>query len=405
MTLHDIYKKFPRSFPLPMLLDGATGTSLMRDGMPRGCCTEKWVLENPSALENIQRSYYAAGSDAVMAPTFGGNRAALRRHGMDGDADFVNRSLISLTCGVRASFYPDKRLVAGDMSPTGRFIEPWGDASLDDIAAIYASQAASLNDSADFFIIETSISLAEVRAAVLGVKSVSDKPVFVTMTVDERGRTMSGDTLLCCLITLADMGVSAFGANCSTGPDKMLTSLSPLAAYARAFGIPLIAKPNAGMPRENADGTQSFEMTAADFGLYAEKFLAGDIYILGGCCGTTDAHIAALRTAIDAYSESAESKVNCGGDIPDISRLICTNSRVCTIDDTLEAVSVADIDDFDEVNEDGDQLFLRLNNMDDAERLCDEMISLTRPLSVCGDAGAVKYFTRRFVGRAAVRNI
>lgn len=401
MQLHDIYKKFPRSFPLPMLLDGATGTSLMRDGMPRGCCTEKWVLENPTVLENIQRAYYAAGSDAVFAPTFGANGAALMRHGMSGDADSINRTLMSLSCNVRSSILSDKRLVAGDMSPTGRFIEPWGDATLDEIAGIYATQAKSLCDSADFFIIETSISLAEVRAAVLGVKSVTDKPVFVTMTVDGRGRTMSGDTLLCCLIALADMGIAAFGANCSTGPDMMLEALTPLVPYAKAFGIPLIAKPNAGMPRENADGTQSFEMTAADFGADAAKFLDAGIYILGGCCGTTDAHIAALRAAVDAFSPPDDDFAA----LPEVSRLICTNNRFCVLDESLEPVDASSVEDFDELNEDGDQIFLRVDTMDAAERLCDEMMSLTRPISVCGDDSAVEYFTRRFVGRAMVRKI
>ena len=257
-TLHEIFHRFPKEFPLPMLLDGSTGTSLMRCGMPNGACPESWVLEHPDAIQKIQRGYVDAGSDALYTPTFGANSPTLKRNHLDG-ADRINRELAELTVG-RA------RLTGGDMSPTGLFIEPFGDATFDEVAGIYAEQASALDASGvDFFIVETNISLQEVRAAVTGIKQVSSKPVFVTMTVDDNGRTLSGDRLDCCLVALAELGISAFGTNCSQGPDKMLELLRGLTQLSVSLGIPLIAKPNAGMPHESPDGSRHFDLDAESF--------------------------------------------------------------------------------------------------------------------------------------------
>jgi len=241
-----------------MILDGATGTALMKAGMPRGCCTEKWVSENPDVLINIQKKYVASGSDAVYAPTFGANRAVLHRHGFKTDVKALNSSLLGLAKKSGAA------VCAADLSPTGCFIEPLGETPFEEVVDIYAEQAAALKN-ADYYAVETSISLNEVRAAVLGIRSVSDKPIFVTLTVEASGMTMSGDSLLAALLTLAPMGISAFGANCSTGPAEMLEVLKPLLPYSVALGIPLIAKPNAGMPHQLPDGSTEFDLCAADF--------------------------------------------------------------------------------------------------------------------------------------------
>ena len=175
--------------PLPLILDGATGTELTKRGMPQGACTERFVLDNPGVIAGLQMEYISAGSDAVLAPTFGANRPTLERHGYA--AEEVNdacRSLVRITKELAGDV-----LVGGDMSPTGLMMQPYGDAAPEQIFAAYREQAAILLAcGVDFFFIETMISAAEARLAVRAVRELSkDVPVFVSMTVNENGRTMS----------------------------------------------------------------------------------------------------------------------------------------------------------------------------------------------------------------------
>ena len=298
--LHALFPSFPEQFPLPMVLDGSTGTSLMREGMPAGACTETWVLEHPDVIKKIQSDYLKAGSDAVYSPTFGGNRPTLERNRVKEPVG-INRRLAMLSCG-------EHRLVGGDLSPTGLFIKPFGDTPFDDIVAIYREQAKELEQAGvDFFISETNINLQEARAAVIGIREVSSKPIFVTMTVNENGHTLSGDTLLASFLALSDLGISAFGANCSQGPEKMLSLLGELVPYSLALGIPLIAKPNAGLPK-GENGVSHFDLSAEDFGKTIPDFLDAGIFILGGCCGTDADYIREIRRAVNAFDSRSFKK-------------------------------------------------------------------------------------------------
>ena len=389
-TLHEIFHRFPKEFPLPMLLDGSTGTSLMRCGMPNGACPESWVLEHPDAIQKIQRGYVDAGSDALYTPTFGANSPTLKRNRLDG-ADRINRELAELTVG-RA------RLTGGDMSPTGLFIEPFGDATFDEVAGIYAEQASALDAAGvDFFIVETNISLQEVRAAVTGIKQVSSKPVFVTMTVDDNGRTLSGDRLDCCLVALAELGISAFGTNCSQGPDKMLELLRGLTQLSVSLGIPLIAKPNAGMPHEDPDGSRHFDLDAESFAKYAPEFLASGIYILGGCCGTDDEYIAGLRTAIDRFEPT--------GDLPaplDTAALACTNRTLVTVDTGALGEPVLADDDLADAEPDDDWLYVSIPDSDAADCFIEYAPTLPYPCAVTGDKTEIERVKRLYNGRLVV---
>lgn len=389
-TLHEIFHRFPKDFPLPMLLDGSTGTSLMRCGMPNGACPESWVLEHPDIIKKIQRGYVDAGSDALYTPTFGANSPTLKRNRLDG-ADRINRELAELTVG-RA------RLTGGDMSPTGLFIEPFGDATFDEVAGIYAEQASALDAAGvDFFIVETNISLQEVRAAVTGIKQVSSKPVFVTMTVDDNGRTLSGDRLDCCLVALAELGISAFGTNCSQGPDKMLELLRGLTQLSVSLGIPLIAKPNAGMPHEDPDGSRHFDLDAESFAKYAPEFLASGIYILGGCCGTDDEYIAGLRAAIDSFRPT--------GELPapiDTSALACTNRTLARVNlDELGEPVLAD-DDLADAEPDDDWLYVSIPDADAADCFIEYAPTLPYPCAVTGDKTEIERVKRLYNGRLVV---
>lgn len=277
---------------LPFLLDGSTGTNLFSCGMTQGVCVEDWILKNPDALMDLQRSFADAGSNGVYAPTFGANRAKLSAYGLSDKVYNMNKSLVAIT----KKAVGEKALVGGNISPTGLFIKPFGQTSFEELVDIFKEQVVALNDAdVDFFIVETMMSLSEARAAVIAVKEVSNKPLFVTMTVEKNGRTLSGNKAEACLVTLQNMGVTAFGLNCSTGPFDMLSTLKNILPYAK---VPVIAKPNAGVPGTNADA-QYF--TPDDFFEFTHKALSLGIGIIGGCCGTTAEHISKIKQAASKY--------------------------------------------------------------------------------------------------------
>ena len=283
---------------LPILMDGATGTELCKRGMPAGACTEQWVLEHPDVLLELQRAYVAAGSRVLIAPTFGANRVMLERHGLFGKVADYNRRLVALTRQASEG----RALVAGDLAPTGLSIAPFGESSFEELVAVYTEQAAALAAAGvDLFLIETTVTMPEARAAMLACRSVSDRPVWVTFTCDEDGRTPAGTDVLAGLIVMQGMGAAAVGLNCSVGPEEMLEQLRRLAPYA---AVPLIAKPNAGLPEQGENGP-AYRWTPEQFASYAGKFAAAGARIFGGCCGTTPEHIAALGDAVAGIDFSA----------------------------------------------------------------------------------------------------
>ena len=282
---------------LPILMDGATGTELYRRGMPSGACTAQWVLDHPDALLELQRDYVAAGSRVLIAPTFGADRAGLERHGIRGQAADYNARLVELS--QRAA--EGKALVAGDLSPTGLSIVPFGETSFEELVEIYTEQAEALaRAGVDLFLVETMMTMPEARAAVLACKSVSDKPVWVTFTCDENGRTLSGTDVLAALIVMQGMGVAAFGLNCAD-PETVAEQLERLAPYA---SVPLIAKPNAGLP-ELVDGETVYHCPPEELAAHVPAFAQAGVRIFGGCCGTDAAHIAALGQAVAGVDFSA----------------------------------------------------------------------------------------------------
>ena len=226
----------------PLILDGATGTELQKRGYGGDVSAEQWTLEHPDVIVDIQRGYVAAGSQVLYTPTFGANRQKLEERSIFNQTADYNRRLAALSREAAGG----KAWIAGDLAPTGLFLAPLGEASFEDLVDIYTEQAAGLEAAGvDLYVIETMMTLSDARAAVLAVRSVSDKPIFVSFTCDESGRSLSGTDVTAALTVLQGMGISAFGLNCSTGPEQMLVQLRRLREYAR---VPLIAKPNAGMP-------------------------------------------------------------------------------------------------------------------------------------------------------------
>ena len=296
--------KFP--FALPFVLDGATGTELTKRGMKDSDCTERFILENPTAITGLQSEYIAAGSDAVLAPTFGANGPTLQRHGFGENA-------VEATCRALFKIAKDnagETKLGGDMSPTGLLLKPYGEAEPETVYNIYKEQAAALLAcGVDFFFIETMISAAEARLAVRAVRDLSkDIPVFVSLTVTESGRTINGDSLDAVLVTLLPYNIQAFGCNCSIGPDVIANALKPAAPLAKLYGIPLIAKPNAGMSVTDKDGTH-YPLTPADMAATVDGLIGLGVGVFGGCCGTTPAHVKAIAEAARASEKVRFSDV------------------------------------------------------------------------------------------------
>ena len=287
-----------------VILDGATGTELAKRGMPKGVCPEQWILDNPEAITAVQQEYCQAGSDLVYVPSFGGNRCKLSEFGLDGRLYEINRDLAALSRRAAGD-----KLAFGDLAPTGKFVAPFGEMPFEEAVDIFKEQVRALIDGGvDGFAIETMMDLQEARAALLAVRESCDLPVIVTMTFGEDGRTLTGNDPLSALVTLQSMGADAFGCNCSTGPQNMIEIIRQIKPYAK---IPLVAKPNAGMPRL-LNGKTIFSMGPEEFGGFVAEFAAAGVNILGGCCGTTPSHIRSQAAAASLLA-SRPPRMEIGG--------------------------------------------------------------------------------------------
>lgn len=281
-----------------LILDGATGSNLQKRGMPTGVCPEKWILENPDVLIGLQKEYILAGSDVVYAPTFSGNRIKLEEYGMAEQIGEMNRQLAKLSFEAIARAGVERRiLVAGDLTMTGQQLYPMGNLPFEELVAIYKEQIGYLDAAGvDFIVVETMMSLQECRAAVLAVKECSSLPVMVTLTFHEDGRTLFGTNPETAALVMTAMDVDAIGVNCSTGPDKMCQVVEKMSRYT---ALPIVAKPNAGLP-QLVDGATVYDMGPEEFAREMLSLVEAGADILGGCCGTTPEHIAALVRQLDA---------------------------------------------------------------------------------------------------------
>lgn len=295
-----------------VILDGACGTQLQQKGMPQGVAVELWCLENPQVLDQIHKDYQLAGSDIVYTCTFGANRYKLGQYGVN-DVKEVNRKLAVLARKAVGA----NTLVAGDIGPTGTFIEPFGSLGFEEAVKIFKEQVEGLClGGVDLIVIETMLDIQEARAALIAVKEVTNKFTIVTMTFEKDGRSLNGTDPISGLITLQSLGADAFGCNCSTGPEQMLEFIKLIKPYAK---IPLVAKPNSGLPTI-VEGKTIFDMSAQKFASYAKSFVKAGVNFLGGCCGTSPEHIKNIKSnlkntkpilpfpkAISAFSSARDS--------------------------------------------------------------------------------------------------
>lgn len=277
-----------------IILDGATGTNLQKAGMPIGVCPEQWILEHPDVMVNLQASYIEAGSHIIYAPTFTASRIKLAEYGLEDRIKEMNQELVAISkrAAAKAGY---RGYIAGDITLTGKQLAPMGDLQFEELVDVYKEQIGYIAEAgADLLVVETMMSLAEARAAVIAAKEVCDLPMIVTMTFNEDGRTLYGTDPETAVNVLQNLGVSAVGANCSTGPEEMCEIIAAMKTVAN---IPIIAKPNAGMP-ELVDGETIYAMTPEEFAEAGQKLVEAGASILGGCCGTTPQHIAALARVV-----------------------------------------------------------------------------------------------------------
>ena len=242
-----------------VLLDGATGSNLMAAGMPRGICTEAWIMEHKEVLQNLQKAYVEAGSQIVYAPTFGGNRYSLGLHGLQDKLAEMNHALVNIS----REAVGHKVYVAGDITTTGKMMEPAGDLTYEMAYETYCEQIKVLEDAGvDLIAAETMINIEETLAALDAAASVSSLPVMCTMTVEADGSIFSGGNAVEAAIALEGAGAVAVGINCSVGPDQLVSVVRNIKEN---VSIPVIAKPNAGMPTIDDQGNAIYSMDARTY--------------------------------------------------------------------------------------------------------------------------------------------
>jgi len=381
-------------FKLPMLLDGATGTNLMDSGMPSGVCVEKWIAEHPDQLLKLQGDFIAAGAQAIYAPTFGANHACLSNFGFETEVVDLNKKLVALSQSIAK---PAGVLVGGSVCPTGLFLPPLGEADFDDIYDIYREQMRALNKAGvDFIVIETQTSLADMRAAVLAARA-TRLPIFVTITVDENGRTLTGGSLLPAVITLQAMGVDAIGLNCSFGPKLMLPLIEEVMAHA---SVPIIAKPNAGVPLGNTPSSAAYS-SPEEFADGMRKLMEAGAQIVGGCCGATPAHLKALADVVKEFSPLAVPKEpDCYAAAIEREAFFLGDNIVFS--EPIECSSSLDDDLIDLDDEQVSAALVEINSLDDVQLLCENSAMTRLPIAVHCDSltvldAALRYFQGRLI--------
>ena len=289
-----------------LYLDGATGSNLVKAGMPSGVCPEQWILEHQDVMLQLQKDYVQVGTNILYAPTFTANRVKLAEYHLEKNMTSMIRDLVAISKKAAESTPGHPVYVAGDLTMTGEQLKPMGKMELETLIDIYKEQILCLVDAgADLLVVETMMSLAETRAALIAAKEVCDLPVIATLTFEADGRTLFGTDAKTAAIVLESLGASAIGANCSTGPAQMESIISEMVSHTR---IPVIAKPNAGLPFLDENGTTCYNMEAEEFAEEMEVLVNAGATILGGCCGTTPEFIRQIHERFGTDAKVAASR-------------------------------------------------------------------------------------------------
>lgn len=287
-----------------LYLDGATGSNLVRAGMPSGVCPEQWILGHPDVMLALQKDYVAAGTDILYAPTFTANRIKLAEYGLEEKMEQMISELVAISKAAAASAQDRVVYVAGDLTMTGKQLKPMGDMELEDLIDVYKEQIRALVAAGvDLLVVETMMSLAEARAALIAAKEVCELPVMVTMTFEEDGRTLYGTDAQTAAVVLESLGACAVGVNCSTGPARLRRIVEEMTAATAS--LPIIAKPNAGLPFLDEQGRTCYSMSPEEFVQEMKQLTEVGATVMGGCCGTSPKFIKGIR---DAFGREITAK-------------------------------------------------------------------------------------------------
>ena len=283
-----------------VLLDGGMGSSLIAQGLTAGGCTELWNLQHPDQVRAVHEGFLRAGSDVVQTNSFGGNAVGLSRHGAEDR--LLELNMAAARIAQQAVQVVGHGVVAGNIGPTGLFRPPVGTATVEELHGAFAHQVvALLEGGVDYFSLETFSDLEEARIAIAAIRAVSELPITACLTFDRKKRgffTLMGDAPASAFETLRAEGACAVGANCSIGSEDLLAATAEMV---EAAPVPLILKPNAGLP-EIRDGRAVYEQTPAEFAADVAAMARQGAWAVGGCCGSDEHFIAALRVALEGAS-------------------------------------------------------------------------------------------------------
>ena len=275
----------------PLLLDGATGSNLQKMGMPKGCCTEEWVLNNPEALVKLQRAYAQSGSNIIYAPTFQAQPLALERVNLHRQCEAINAQLVALSRSAAPGC-----LIAGDLTTLATFCDSWDEANFDLLVENYSCQIRGLLEGgADLLVAETLMYPQEAEAILTAAELEGATCAMYSFTMQPDGSLFSGRDAGPVLQELEEAGAAAVGFNCVAADMMTPYLVSKLRRYVRG---PLICKPNAGVPVIGSDGIPVYPQSPEEFAQVVKDCRSNGASILGGCCGTGPEHIAALKSLL-----------------------------------------------------------------------------------------------------------
>ena len=413
-----------------IFLDGATGSNLQRAGMPAGVCPEAWILDNPDCFIRLQKSYLHRGTDILYAPTFTANRIKLAEYGLEDKLEEMNLRLVELSKRAVGEYMVEQRnaqfipYIAGDVTMTGQLLAPLGPLSFEDAVNVYKEQMRVLvSAGVDLLVIETMMSLQEARAALIAAGESCNLPVMVTMTFDETAHTLYGTEPETAMLVLQGLGADAVGVNCGAGPERSEEIVRRMKAVAN---VPVIAKPNAGLPRL-VDGETAYDQDPRQFSEGMKRLVEAGAGILGGCCGTTPEHIECLyetlsKTYPPHISETPVSALTNerrtvyvsldGSFLPVGERINPTGKK--KFQESLRAGDTSVALEFAREQEENGAAVLDVNvgmgGIDEKEMMCRIIEEVTQavnlPLSIdTSDASVMEAALRIYPGRALVNSV
>ncbi len=276
--------------------DGATGTNLQRVGLPVGASAEVWVLENPEAIQELNRAFIQAGADILLTCTFGATRRRLEASNLADQFEAINRQAVAIT---RSAADGQGIFVAGSIGPLGHMLAPLGLVTVEEAETDFREQAALLCEGGvDLIVIETQFDLNEARAAIRGVRAIdSDIPLVCSFSFDRGSHTMMGVTPQEMAGEIGAMDVDVLGINCGRSLDDNLVALTQLRS---ATDKPLWFKPNAGLPEVDTEGQATYSVTPEQMGALVADWVTAGAQVVGGCCGTSPDHLSEIAKGVPA---------------------------------------------------------------------------------------------------------